>query len=223
MKYKDLSEKEKEFFRAYYAENMLPDEWWDCVYDSFKEHHADKGFTINNIEFSGFWSQGDGASWIGRVDRTAFIQHYVTEQDSNFSAYQLLRGLIQDSWVSDDTIIDTLNYHSRSAHEGKMYVPSDYDQPPLAIEDFNNYYDDSDPVIQKGLFAGTLVRDILGAADLEQALVDLNEHILRVAKDIARDLYRDLEKEYEWLTSDEYIEELADINDWEFAEGGRLI
>lgn len=35
-------------------------DWWDFVYENFKENN-DEYFDIENIYFSGFWSQGDGA------------------------------------------------------------------------------------------------------------------------------------------------------------------
>ena len=39
--------------------NTLLD-WWDFIYENFKENN-DEYFDIENIYFSGFWSQGDGA------------------------------------------------------------------------------------------------------------------------------------------------------------------
>jgi len=43
-------------------------DWWDGVYEDF--HHICKimGIELDHREpcFSGFWSQGDGASWTGR-------------------------------------------------------------------------------------------------------------------------------------------------------------
>ena len=35
-------------------------DWWDFIYENFKENN-DEYFDIENIYFSGFWSQGDGA------------------------------------------------------------------------------------------------------------------------------------------------------------------
>ena len=36
-------------------------DWWDCTYDTIKTAGACVGIDIENIYFSGFWSQGDGA------------------------------------------------------------------------------------------------------------------------------------------------------------------
>lgn len=40
-------------------------EWWDSVYDDFKTIAGILGFDVQDMQFSGFWSQGDGASFTG--------------------------------------------------------------------------------------------------------------------------------------------------------------
>lgn len=41
--------------------------WWDGVYEDAKEIGAIIGFHIDDIYFSGFWSQGDGACFTGSL------------------------------------------------------------------------------------------------------------------------------------------------------------
>lgn len=43
------------------------DAWYGPVYEHVKEVGRLLGFDIRGIRFSGFWSQGDGASWFGYV------------------------------------------------------------------------------------------------------------------------------------------------------------
>lgn len=48
------------------GDSMTDDPWWhECVYDAFIERAASYGLEVDedNIQFSGFWSQGDGASF----------------------------------------------------------------------------------------------------------------------------------------------------------------
>lgn len=40
-------------------------EWWDSVYDDVRHVCSLIGFDVDDIYFSGFWSQGDGASIFG--------------------------------------------------------------------------------------------------------------------------------------------------------------
>lgn len=50
-----------------YQKYALNYEWWDSSFDSFKEIGAAIGFDIDNIYFSGFASQGDGACFTGSI------------------------------------------------------------------------------------------------------------------------------------------------------------
>jgi hypothetical protein len=48
-------------------------EWWDSEYDCFKQDMAEVGIEVDNIYFSGFWSQGDGACFEGKIDNMAVV------------------------------------------------------------------------------------------------------------------------------------------------------
>lgn len=63
--------------------NIKHVEWWDGVYEQFVESCTEKGIRVDthdvqtvggktiakpSVYFSGFWSQGDGACFEGRVD-----------------------------------------------------------------------------------------------------------------------------------------------------------
>ena len=61
----ELSDAAKEKAREWYREGALDYEWWDGVFESAKTAGACLGITVDNIYFSGFWSQGDGACFVG--------------------------------------------------------------------------------------------------------------------------------------------------------------
>jgi hypothetical protein len=51
--------------------------WWDDVYYNFKEEMMEIGFEVDKIYFSGFYSQGDGACFEGRMtDLKVFLRHF---------------------------------------------------------------------------------------------------------------------------------------------------
>jgi hypothetical protein len=50
---------------------------------------------------------------------------------------------------------------------------------------------------------------------------DAEETVVEAIRDLARWLYRQLEAEYDHLTSDEAIEEEIIVNEYTFTEGGR--
>lgn len=48
---------------------LVDHEWWDCIVDSFKHEVAPRfGLECDEVYFSGFSSQGDGACFTGRFD-----------------------------------------------------------------------------------------------------------------------------------------------------------
>jgi hypothetical protein len=63
--YEELSEKAQERARDWYRETMFDYEWWDSVYYDAKAVAALMGIEIDDISFSGFYSQGDGAQFTG--------------------------------------------------------------------------------------------------------------------------------------------------------------
>ena len=50
---------------------------------------------------------------------------------------------------------------------------------------------------------------------------DAEEVVTEALRDLARWLYRQLEREYEYLTSDEAVDETIAANDYTFTETGR--
>ena len=71
----ELSDKAKEKARENYITNWMRDDWYECTYEAMKEDgHHNYGFNVKDIRFSGFWSQGDGASWCGSVNVPAWIK-----------------------------------------------------------------------------------------------------------------------------------------------------
>lgn len=62
-KFAELSNAAKERAKAWYAEGL--DRWWDSSFEDAKQIGALLGFEIDNIYFSGFSSQGDGAKFEG--------------------------------------------------------------------------------------------------------------------------------------------------------------
>jgi hypothetical protein len=65
-KYDELpTDAAKERAREWWLRDGLNYDWYDSVYEDAKAIGAILGFTIDRISFSGFYSQGDGASFVG--------------------------------------------------------------------------------------------------------------------------------------------------------------
>ena len=70
---------------------------------------------------------------------------------------------------------------------------------------------------------GADVAELMDAIEIDMLLNDLDEWMLREARKYADELYSELEKAYDHEMSDDHITELADINEWEFDETGRIV
>jgi hypothetical protein len=64
-RFSELSDSAKETARNWYRENALDYEWYDFTIEDAKEIGKLFGLEIDKIYFSGFWCQGDGASFTG--------------------------------------------------------------------------------------------------------------------------------------------------------------
>lgn len=63
--YEELSPVAQANARDWYRDAVDGDEWWGGIYDDAKQVAALMGIEIDNIYFSGFSSQGDGAQFTG--------------------------------------------------------------------------------------------------------------------------------------------------------------
>jgi len=117
----ELSEKAQERALQQYIEHLSSYEWYDFVYGDAKED-APPYFDVRNIDFSGFASQGDGASWSGTVNllnwceahgntrcadliRDDYIEEagVVTQEASTYS-HSGTMGLDIDDYTNDDRV-----------------------------------------------------------------------------------------------------------------------
>ena len=58
-----------------YRYDLCDLEWWDCTFDDTKTDMLELGFMVDDIYFSGFASQGDGACFVGHMtDWTKFCE-----------------------------------------------------------------------------------------------------------------------------------------------------
>jgi hypothetical protein len=55
-------------------------DWYQYTYDEFKIEMQTKGITVDEMNFTGFYSQGDGASFTGRVDMIQFLKVHGLEE-----------------------------------------------------------------------------------------------------------------------------------------------
>lgn len=174
-----VQEKVLEDYRYVIVE--LDNEWYHPIIEGFEEDMLEYGIDPE-VSFSGFGSQGDGASFLSTTCDTDLLIRKLYETGHDISENALL-----DS--KDYTIIIRRN-DNHYAHENTMYV---------------NYY--SGGGIE--LFP-----------DEEEKLTDV---VLEWARTKAKELYKNLEKYWDELTSDDEIMEYFEDNEFLFYENGKVI
>ena len=189
-------------------DNYPYDEWWDGVYDCFAEDMKVHGIDVDKIYFSGFWSQGDGACFTGHVNLT-------TEQLLSALPDQLRKDLVTFNAKCKLLGYSTLDmsYRARIEHSGHYYHSG-----CMRIGSGYNVDVEESDVDDDALF-----EEMVRLRDAIDGRIEYDELALEIARDHADDLYRMLEKEYYYLTSDEVIAEHLSINDYEFDEDGNFI
>jgi len=211
--YRELQGVARSRARQKLVEYRTDHEWWDCVYEASKQKGKELGFNIEDIRFSGFYSQGDGASWTGSVDLLEFIEKHADKESASFGEDMILCELIRDEWVNKDLHIVRRSYHY--THENTMtYDYSDWTE-------WERVHDDA--VLHKGVMQGASVKQLRESFDVEGRINEWIETAMLKAKIFAQDIYRALREEYEGLLDDEILADFADLNKYLFDEQGRLL
>ena len=214
-KFNELDERAKSKVRNWYCENAMHHEWWDSVYEEAK-HDGDKlGFEIDDIRFSGFWSQGDGAHWTGRIDMPAFVEAHMEEGSAWYGEDVILLALWSEAgWIDRFVSID--NKAFRCSHSGGMTI-GEYPNHALDLDP------DDDAVLGHGALAGASIYQLSQSFDYEQRITEWCDEALQQARSFADDIYKKLRDEYEHYTSDECIADTCDVNEWLFNERGEMV
>lgn len=210
-KWEELSQSAKEKARDWYIEGM-DYEWWEGVYESAKTDGYEKGFLIDKIYFSGFCSQGDGASWIGQVDVRQWLETNVPDSIGVSAWCQL----IQEDAVGKFSKVVANNAHY--CHESTMQFSD--------VED-NCAYPDNATLQLPSIFNGMEVRHLFDiiATDSECKLKtteDITTAITESGKEYAVEIYGMLKEEYEYLCSEEMMLDHFEANDYFFTDEGAL-
>lgn len=92
--------------------NTNHDEWHDCIFEGFQETLSEAGFFDVNIQFSGFWSQGDGLSFDAKIDASKFATTTNEKRVCN----------LIDEGLIDEFTIEKTSVSNHYVHEKTRYV-----------------------------------------------------------------------------------------------------
>jgi hypothetical protein len=214
-KFEELNERAKQKVRDWYCESAMHHEWWDSVYETAKQDGEAKGFDIEDIRFSGFWSQGDGAHWTGRVNLQTFVEANLDERSAWYGEDIVLVELWDQGWIDRWLTVDNPNF--RCCHSGGMRAG---EEPRIEME----YMDEDDTaVLVDGVLGGASVMALYRSMDMQTRVTEWCDEALQKAREYADDIYKNLRVEYDHYTGDECIADTCGVNDWLFDESGKLL
>jgi hypothetical protein len=209
-KFSELSERAKESARdGYrYSGNYPCDDWWEFIYDDAVRIAALLGITINttahkttkgrsyekpDIWFSGFGNQGDGASFAGQYEFRADALEQITQETKDETLIRIAHDL---TMIGLTRRLQSLGGFSISITTSGRYSHSHTMDISLNMDDDST-------------------------EDIEPDLVGLEVDLLQLMRDFADWIYDQLEKENEYLMSDEVVDQA--LNDDLFDVDGCMI
>lgn len=160
--------------------------------DRLKDEAPDY-FDVEDIQYSGFASQGDGASWTGNVNLKKWCEKNSPE------ALPFVNDNEIETWAA------VVRTDSHYVHENTIRVE--------VIEHATKVTYDSSP------FEGSLEEYY---AHVEGVVDDLVLEVTDAVKDFCREIYKELEEEYNYTQTDEYLMDLIEANQYDFTADGDL-
>ena len=185
----------KRFEREYYkwCEYAHDYEWWDYIDQMFTDKMAAVGARVDKIYFSLSHSQGDCAGFEGRVDVSKWMHHAKYDTDRTFAeAFPALYiAVVQDGAY----VIITSTHRNRADLEYRCHI--EYTEPDGVFQHLDE----------------EAWRDLLIDQEYD---ADLEANVQAWVDARGDELYNDLRKEYEYLSSEESFIESCECNEITF-------
>lgn len=197
-KYEELSDEAKEKVLTEQRHvNVRFNDWFELIIDAWKCSLEEFAFFAPRIYFSGFYSQGDGACFECDSIYTDRLFESVRAEIDTFS-----KDFQEVFKTQEEALYNFMeNYVSftvetrihRYCHENTRYIDWDIHASDEALEHFEKFID------------------------------EIGEWLEEKRKTFCKDIYQQLEEEYEEQTSDDSVIYTFSSDEYEFLEDGRLV
>jgi hypothetical protein len=199
MQYKELSDEAKEHAFKRHVEYAQSNDyyWWESTQEYWAEKLEGLGIytATDSMHFSGFGNQGDGACFTGSINLREFLEAHPDLKKEHVKLYMATipfdhRGAACEYFDIELTRQSTQYSHHNTVHLGSWDLNT---LPEYDTEDGEDY---------------------------ERLIIDAEADIEWQCREYMKEIYRDLEKEYEYMQSMECFLEGVDYKD--FDEEGEL-
>ena len=198
----ELTETAKESARAWYRGSCLEHEWYDAVFEDFEAICRILGVTL----------------------RTSSVRLY--GGGTREKSHLFFRGF----WSQGDGASFEGQYnHARGAAKAiRVHAPKDEELHRIADElqaaQKRNFYQLNTVIRTRGNYCleHSLAIEVERDSPTWRPMTDgAEDTVIEALRDLARWLYRQLEREYDYLTSDAAVDETIAVNQWTFTAEGR--
>lgn len=197
----ELSSAAREKARCWYRETLDCFSWWDTVYEDFLRICAIIGVDVAAVSRR-------AAGGCGVCDSCIYFRGFSSQGDG-----ASFEGVYK--------------YAPRAAHEIRQYAPQDEALHAIADQltalQRRNFYQLTATITHRGLYYHeyTMRIDVTRDSPSGQDMTaDAEEGITEALRDLARWLYRSLEKEWDYQSSDEAADEAIRTNEYTFTVDG---
>lgn len=172
-----------------YRDINVDHDWWVCVEADFEEDMKAKGIDVTRIYFTGFCSQGDGACFVGSLqDPKTYLDLHHADQ------FPMIRKLLDHGG----------SVYAGCSHSGRYYH-----------ENCTNFSFSIDTLGDVVDCPTEFHEQIVEAWDakLNDEVQEFETALTDQWRVYMRELYGNLEAEYDYLTSDEAVWETIEANE----------
>lgn len=209
----DLSPAARDKAIEHFRDHAVDEDWAEDIREEWKSKLEELGFSSPVISYSGFWSQGDGASFTSLSVPNHSTDPEVQSAWSQLSLAALLCGRTNFADLEDLASGCVERHQQRYYHEYTVRVEWEDHSPYLGFPPVEDYFDSDEA-------AEVLRPQWIG---LNAAIRSYYEGLSEYVRSLCCEIYADLETEYEYRTSDEQVIEHIEANDYEFDEDGDLL
>jgi hypothetical protein len=191
--------------RAWMIEGFGCFEWWDSTWETWKDALAQVGFTDAEMSFSGFASQGDGASF---TCKSVDLDKLKAFMGTDIAPSEVIDGTPEDfrPWI-------VYKIEGKTPANSKYFILDERTSASVGRLDNRYSHENTCEMVVEW--------PELTSPALEKVLTAFEKDAEQLRRDICRAIYRDLEEEYEHQTSDEQLIVSAEANDYTFDATGR--
>lgn len=171
-------------------------DWWEFTVEHFQEELESLGFADTDFRFSGFSSQGDGASFTGDWDSAKMLTVKELKE----------KGIVLSDWAKELKRVLKGNLKDIKAKYATFSIKKTY----------HHYEHEHTVSIFDAKYWNSRKKEQYGIPPEEE------DDILGGCWTAMKAMYRILGKEYDYLTSDEAVEETLSVNEYKFDKDGKI-